>query len=197
MLVLISRHRVVTGAVLIMAMIVAWFVMPAALRDRYATLSDAGNQATWIARQQMREMGKRMFFDHPAFGVGAENFEDARATLYDGIRLSPHNVYIGVAAELGVAGLIPFFALIFFVVRENHRLRRRLRAAAPTPDVGYALALSLAAELSWYTLLVVGITGHNLYNPSYYLVAALTVCLSHYASRVPPAEEAARAAAKG
>ncbi len=164
------------------------------MRDRYSTLSDPSNQATWIARQQMREMGMRMFMDHPAFGVGAEMFEDARAQLYDGIRLSPHNVYIGTAAELGVAGLIPFFALLFFVIREQHRLRRQLRRAPPSKDVNYTLALSLAAEVSWYTLMVVGITGHNLYNPDYYLVAALTVCLSHYASRLPAADTAAAAA---
>jgi len=199
LLVCTGRRRLLTGSLLLLVMVGTWLALPESLKDRYRTIGDYDSQATWVARRQTWEIGERMFLNNPVFGVGAGNFAAARRderNPYDREWLSPHSVYIEVSAELGLPGIICFLALIWYVVRENRRLRRQLRRAPPSSDVSYALALSLAAEVTLYTLLFVGITGHNLSNPSYYLVAALTVCLSHFAARaVAPAEKSPATAA--
>ncbi len=182
---LTSRHRVLALALFLFLLVGAWLATPQDLQERYRSIKQYQSQTTWMTRRDTWLIGLRMFAEHPLFGVGYGDFGAARHELYDGAWLAPHSVYIQVSAELGLAGVICFLFLIGYVVRENRRLRRALRARAPDADTSFAITLSLAIEIHLWALLFVGITGHNLSNPGYYLVAALTVCLARYAQTVP------------
>ena len=108
-------------------------------------------------------------------------------------------MYTQVAAELGFPGIICFGAFVVLVFRENRRLRRKLEEMEQSGEVLYAHTLSVTLSTALAMLLVLGIAGHNMYNPNYYLVAALTVALGRIARdwgedgehAVRPAEEGA------
>lgn len=140
-----------------------------------------------------------MFAEHPLFGVGAGNFGAARYANYERSWLEAHSVYTQVAAELGFPGIICFGVFVALVFRENRRLRRKLEEMEQSGEVLYAHTLSITLSTALAMLLVLGITGHNMYNPNYYLVAGLTVALGGMAREwredgkhaLRPAEEGA------
>jgi O-antigen ligase len=69
-----------------------------------------------------------MWSEHPLFGVGLGNFE-ARSAIYapdeqkdprvrDEKSFAPHNIFIGLLAETGLAGLAGFLMLFFLTVKQ-------------------------------------------------------------------------------
>lgn len=127
--------------------------------------SAQGRLDAWIA-------GGRMLMRHPVLGVGFGSF----ALNYESYCLNPviwgqhetHNSYIKVAAETGLAGFIPFMALVVFTLREAHRLRKyaqsepnviaraAMRAALPTACGFVLIAFFLSQSWSWYFYVMFG-----------------------------------------
>lgn len=71
---------------------------------------------------------------HPLRGVGLNNFSDLYQDYSKSLglapsanRKSPHNLYLEVAAEQGVIGLVVFLAMIWFAFRSILYARRRFR----------------------------------------------------------------------
>jgi putative inorganic carbon (HCO3(-)) transporter len=194
-----SRRKLLVAGVAVALLSIGWLMVPQGLRSRYETIRTYNTEVTWTGRQHGWMVGVRMFLDHPIFGVGAGNFGSARHALYEPSWMNAHSVYTQVAAELGLPGIICFAAFVVLIFRENRRLRRRLDELAPSREVSYARALSLTLDSALAMLLLLGITGHNMYNPNYYLVAALTVVLGRMARdwgedaehALRPAEDAA------
>lgn len=54
-----------------------------------------------------------LFFQNPLTGVGTGGFAHAHFTEY------PHNIFLEVASENGILGLLPFLGLLFFVSLES------------------------------------------------------------------------------
>lgn len=127
--------------------------------------SAQGRLDAWVA-------GGRMLMRHPLLGVGFGSF----ALNYEGYCLNPviwgqhetHNSYIKVAAETGLAGLIPFMTLVVLTLREAYRLRRyaqqesnplaraAMRAALPTACGFVLIAFFLSQSWSWYFYVLFG-----------------------------------------
>lgn len=89
-----------------------------------------------------------LFLSHPILGVGRGGFLYAPAQGVASIPGIPHNTYLGIAAELGLAGLVSFMTLVFYSLR--------LLLARVTGDEGRSLRYALAAAC--IALLVQGLT---------------------------------------
>lgn len=194
-----TRRKLLAAGLAAAFLALGWMATPGSLRSRYETIRTYQTEATWVNRQRGWVTGARMFLDHPLFGVGAGNFGAARHASYERSWLEAHSVYTQVAAELGFPGIICFGVFVVLVFRENRRLRRKLEEMEQSGEVLYAHTLSVTLSTALAMLLVLGIAGHNMYNPNYYLVAALTVALGRIARdwgedgehAVRPAEEGA------
>lgn len=79
-----------------------------------------------------------MFIDHPVIGVGLGNYrvhyrEYANRVpfrVHSGER-EPHNLYLGVAAETGIIGLVAVLGVFAATIRDLVRVRRRLGLHRP------------------------------------------------------------------
>jgi O-antigen ligase len=121
------------------AMLLAFVVLVAALNvdklnfDRYATLTDLGNDyniSEEDGRTQVWKRGFQLLLDHPLTGVGVDGFPDAIGTMRDEENLiplwqAPHNAYVQVITETGIIGGGAFLFLVFTCLKTFNRLRSR------------------------------------------------------------------------
>ncbi|MDP8905455.1 MAG: O-antigen ligase family protein [Chloroflexota bacterium] len=141
------------------------------------------------------------FVDHPLLGVGPGQFGThyqhyARAvadTAFDariqaGER-EPHNLYTGIAAELGMAGFVAFFGLIAVTMRDLLRARRRW--LTERPDVAH---LATAFWIALLGYLVSGIGLHLQYERYFWVLVALAAITAHLALRLEPRTDGGRTA---
>jgi putative inorganic carbon (hco3(-)) transporter len=136
--------------------------LPAGYTARLTTLSQVGtvDSTTDVSiRGRTAEAGAAwaMFVDHPFTGVGIGNFaghyqEYARDLGIETKRVDrePHNLYLEVAAETGIPGLIAFGALVAGAFFALTAARRRWGAAGHRieADIAYALGVSLVGWMA-------------------------------------------------
>jgi O-antigen ligase len=82
----------------------------------------------------------RMTFDHPLFGVGpgdfpTENFNKVERETGKKIWLVSHNSYTQVSSETGIPGFLMYMALLYFAVRNTHRVLRAASSPRPPPPL--------------------------------------------------------------
>ncbi|HEX6384827.1 MAG TPA: O-antigen ligase family protein [Anaerolineae bacterium] len=152
--------------------------------QRIRTIPDAllgfsgsrSEEASLRGRTSEVTVGWLMFADHPVQGVGLENYptyyqQYSRSLGMDQRRAErrPHNLYLQIASELGVLGLIAFGAILWGVIRGLHQAHQSL-LKIDMPDyaslvfafgvalVGYLVgALFLHAAFARYLWLLLGI----------------------------------------
>ncbi len=125
--------------------------------DRWNYLNlDAG---TDVGRLMLYDVSLREFLHRPWCGVGFGAFSDASG-LWD--YRHPHNMFLEIASELGVLGLVPFLLYMFL-------WRRHYRATEVKND---PLRLSLVL-LYWYYLLNAMISGDITDNRVFLLIVAI------------------------
>jgi O-antigen ligase len=147
-------------------------------RDRVSTISSATAGATSQAgaeegeestRARTGEMaaGTLVFFDHPIVGVGPAVFpyyyqeyaEKLALQVHETTRFGEkrgqealrqvHNLFLGVAADLGLAGLFSFCGLLLVTACALVRARRRWRTSAPeAADLAAGFLLAIVAYVS-------------------------------------------------
>jgi O-antigen ligase len=125
---------------IVFAGLIATPMMPGAFWDRMASITNPAEDQTGSREQriQLFRQGLQVFAENPLTGVGAGQFDN-----YDGDMMvvrwrTTHNVWLQVAAELGIFGVLVFGFLVYrafracFVVARALRppRRRRKRAAA-------------------------------------------------------------------
>ena len=132
--------------VLALALAVAVVVAPPAYRDRLASALDPGH-ATNVERRHMWSAGVRMFLDHPITGVGLQDLHAAYDRYRPPEAREPaghlHNVYVQIAATMGVVGLLAFAWLYSTLLRMAARTLRARRGR----DLESALQLGVTASL--------------------------------------------------
>jgi O-antigen ligase len=82
-------------------------------------LSETGEQiesGSFSERGPVWRAGWEVFQSHPIFGVGAGAFQASVASQLPGHALSPHNVFVSVAVELGLVGLALLFGILLCLV---------------------------------------------------------------------------------
>jgi O-antigen ligase len=127
-----------------------------------------------------------IFVDHPLIGVGAGNytqyFDEYVGRLSSEVREYeviddvhyPHNLYLEIAAETGLAGLVSFGALIALAFATLYGSIRRSRAGGDP----YATAVSHACSVALMGYLVSALFLHGHFQRSMWVVLALGVSLS-------------------
>lgn len=117
---------------------VAGLLMPSTFIDRMATVTDVltgeqdpRSEVSFRGRSSEMLSAWYMFLDHPLLGVGANNYPvnyqtyarklglDNRATLRE-----PHNLFIQIAAETGILGLLVFGFILYYIFRCIHLTRK-------------------------------------------------------------------------
>lgn len=109
----------------------------------------------------------RVFLDHPMFGVGAGQFrrfysaryqeQDPRFVQRQAQDMQAHSLYLEQAAELGVLGLVAFFAIFAQLLGALVRARRQWNASSPElTQLAGAILFSILAHLGTSVFLHLG-----------------------------------------
>ena len=139
-------------AVLALVAVLAVAVAPASYRDRLASALDPSH-ATNVERRHMWSAGVRMFLDHPITGIGLQDLHAA----YDRYRPPEaregaghlHNVYVQIAATMGIVGLLAFawlYGTLFrlssgsLAVRRGRDLESAFQLGVTASLVGFLIA---------------------------------------------------------
>jgi len=189
--VLYYTARLKPGIVLavIVAGIIAVPALPQSFWDRMGSITDADTDPTGSreARIRLLTQGLEVFTENPLTGVGAgqfQNYNEPGVTI-ERWRVT-HNVWLQVAAELGIMGLAVFAFLVirayracFATLRALGASRTRARAPTTTLDdedrriVDLNAKGMLAALVGWT---VCSIFAAVAFNWTFYYVLALAVC---------------------
>ena len=139
-------------------------VLPADVTKRVFTLQTLvpGNEealeldSSVEERKLLVRAGMGMFADHPIGGVGPANFEThfdryadrAGSAAYDyhppGTRKFPHGLWVEIAAESGLLGLLAFGSVLIAAFVALWRVRRELLARNDTAHAAIATGLAIA-----------------------------------------------------
>jgi O-antigen ligase len=169
------RGRQLLGVCVAIVVILA--LVPA-YRDRVETITTVGGATAKAGQETKADESTRSrttemlaaglaFLNHPLFGVGPDGFpfyyqqyaqevgiEVRDSTARTGAEAGQlpqreaHDVFIGIAADLGLAGLAAFLAILYVTLRDLRRARRRwLWVRADLVNLADSLFLALLAYL--------------------------------------------------
>ncbi len=182
---LTSKRKLAYALVFITLLVVGWFSLPEQYQARYASITSTEYDPSTVGRFEAWGAGLRMFLERPFTGVGAGTFGVAYASGEYSERsswLKAHSMYVQVLAEMGILGLVAFAALVYFVLRQNFRLRRKLRGWFE--ERHWLAYLSYAITCSLGALFVTSVFGHSLFRLHWYWAAALTVVMWRLADKL-------------
>jgi O-antigen ligase len=190
-----TRPQLVFGSAL--AVMLALPLAPSSYWDRLASITDPSKDETGSreARKQLFRESTAAFLENPLTGVGAGQFKNWNP---EG-RLQPwhesHDLFLQVAAELGIGGLVIFLFLIarggLSVLATRKQLRRARYASSPrrkrTPPQGRPVPTLDRGEIEWFDAhsaamaaslagwLVCALFASVAYNWTFYYLLALAV----------------------
>ena len=95
--------------------------------ERYSTLSQIQSEETWSGRWSNWQGALDVIDSNPILGVGAGNYAEAAIDYSESIQAhsakkaevagAAHNVFLSVATQLGLVGLILFLVILFFLFK--------------------------------------------------------------------------------
>lgn len=190
----VSRHKLkfLVAAVLVVCLAVPF--LPPAYKARFSTIY-TGKEiegASMDTRKQIVKDAVRVFLKYP-LGVGIAAFPTVRARLF-GRTQDTHNMYLEVATNLGVQGLILFAILIVKLFQLLASARRGLREQLESVEARLARGADAAltrhrddlffihgvclATLGYFVMrLILGMFGSDLYEIYWWIVIGLAVSL--------------------
>ena len=142
----------------------------------------------------------QMFLDHPILGVGADNYGEyydeyaervgSAVSSYEdfGRRRFPHSLYLQIAAETGLVGLVVFAVILALTLRRLRAARRLFRAANDERSRGLVTSLLLGFLGYLTTSLIL----HGDYVRCFWLLVALAIAASKIAEHAAAQAQAAR-----
>jgi putative inorganic carbon (HCO3(-)) transporter len=195
--VLYKRPRIqyILGGMVALGLVLS--LLPPTYYDRIGTLFSVlqGSPQAIIAESSL--LGRAgaasaaisMFADHPLLGVGRGNYPLHELDYIEGTNLAskstgipPHDLYLEVASEQGLAGLIIMGGILVTMVRALIDMRRRfLRIDEPgQADLATWLGIGL------FSYMVSSLFLHGAYLYMLWLQVALVVALRHVALEARP-----------
>ena len=110
-------------------LVLGWMLYSTLPEKMIAEYQVAGDDATSQDRLEHWAFGADVIKEFPFFGVGYKNWLSYCNYINPqglghkfGCRL-PHNTYVSVAADIGIPALLLYFAMIFYMFRQNARTR--------------------------------------------------------------------------
>ena len=183
-----AKHK--GGVVLVVVTIAAigFAMLSADMQDRYLSIFGKGekNAATADERvegtwEQLHVVMHRPLFGH-GLGTSAEaNYHFTTAGPYGGRALPAHNLYIEVAQELGLVGLIIYLAFLASILRSFAKCRS---AFAHSQASGYLKNLVDGMAVWLAMSLVFSFASYGLSSYDWYLFAGLAVVLERLRDKV-------------
>jgi len=201
------RLRAALGVAVLCAAV--WLLIPP---EQKARLSASGTDYTSQTRETYWKNGLDMLRRYPVLGVGYNNWAHfyadyywhpwaPRQTLEGRIQL-PHNIFIQVMAELGLAGLGAFLLMIALTLTTNYQTRKLARGMPP-PSGDFAIHIAYGLDGAMFGYLASGFFVSVLFYPFFWINLALTVALAAIVRRqglglaAATASRHARLAARG
>lgn len=156
-----------------------WMVIPQQYKARYETVETRDQDESYTNRLLSWQGGVQMFLHNPLSGIGPDNYTAANGMQYWPEKprhwLNAHSLYFKLLGELGILGVLTFFAYLISVIRMNWFLARRFRKERLDPIVQQ---FPYACNLSLYLLLFSGYSSHNTYRPGWFTLGAVTAALA-------------------
>lgn len=173
---LVSRIQKKRYAIFILLLFVGLsvLILPTAVWERASMTSLSSMDASIQMRTRLLRGGLAMFLDHPIFGVGIGNFI-VHSYHYSGV-LPPsyaHNMFLHVAAELGILGLFFFAALLWI----TWRMLRQVQKATSGETQPFLFFASQGIEISLIGFCVATFFLSQQFNKMLWILIALSVCV--------------------
>ena len=196
--VVISKRKMRTLGLLVIALVVGVIVAPAGVTQRFHSVkfegaATNGDEESSRIHYELLKAGAAMIESYPLTGVGLERFMDV-APDYNRelLQLSrrkyiAHDTYIQIAAEAGLPVLILFLALATAAIMHCREVRRS--ANAPLASMAAAIQLGLIG----YGVAALSVSAE--YLTPFWMLAFLSENLREIAAAIP-APDARRSDAK-
>jgi O-antigen ligase len=148
---------------------------------------DAHERPDSAIRGRFTEMqgAARVFADHPLIGVGPGMFKyyaqeygnEGGLKLLEGPRQA-HNLYLGIAADMGAPGLLCFLGMVFVTLRSLARARNRCMGADPMlADMAAGFLLTIV------TFLATGMSSNFSFTRYFWLMLGLATATASIPAR--------------
>ncbi|HEX7556378.1 MAG TPA: O-antigen ligase family protein, partial [Leptolinea sp.] len=177
-------------------MAVVWIVvlfLPTTFVDRISTVTgliqnkqDIQVESSFRGRASEMITAWLMFVDHPVLGVGSHNYPvyyqqysrqlglDPRTTARE-----PHNLYLEIAAETGILGILVFGIIVYFAFRYINFALVRFKESKDKDF--YSLIGAYSAGFIGYLTAAMFI--HGAYPRYFWLLAGIAYSLKHIAKK--------------
>ncbi len=174
-----SRRRVRNFVLVTILVLPFSLVLPSSPVHRFLHPSRNDKEAAGF-RIVAWKAGLRMIRAHPLVGIGLGNFKPMMEFYKDPdekVHTMAHNIYIEIAAEMGLPALLTYLAMMYFSYRTLEQVRRRsLRSG---PPLLHQAALGIQAGLVGYAVGAFVLSAQ--YQKLFWLVVFLSMCLSSLA----------------
>lgn len=170
---------------LLVALLAAVPFLPDSFRDRVASLVSLEkdyNMTEQSGRLELIKRGTRHFLERPLTGVGFAQFAVAdglwaeRSGLGSGFKwMAAHNMYIQVAAEIGLGGIVGFLGILVANLGLGRRSRKLHRASTIDSEQCFR---GMAIRDATLAFAVGGAFLSAAYGPVFVLVATLGIAYS-------------------
>ena len=148
-----DRRLPVIGAALLAAGLAYLPFVPERFWERMESLAEPSQDPTLSRRLSYNLIGVDLFFERPVLGVGPGNYRERYLDFeYRGLegrdqrRRPLHNMYLLIACEQGLFGLVSFGALLLVALRRL-ALARREQAPPAVRELAEVLQLGLVCYL--------------------------------------------------
>jgi len=194
----VSRKKTRFLMIGIIVLGIAFPVVPQQYRDRLKSITGEEAQGhSKTSRILILEDAWEIFLSHPG-GVGLASFPAVRMERF-GRRQDTHNLYFEIGTNLGLQGLVAFFAFLYFLFRGNYHsykfFQGRFRQFAPylhhsglsppvrralkgfQSDMLFLMAVVKAVAGFVFVRLMLGFFGMDMYEIYWWFAVGLTVAL--------------------
>ncbi len=183
-----SPKKILTGFLIAIFVFGFWSLSFQPWKERLFSAFRFKEDPTASIRLNLWEAGIDMTLDHPLMGVGMNNFPSQYADKYSPqerkVFWAPHNIFIQASSELGVGGLLCLILCLFYVFKENRKIRR-ISQATEFAQKKYLLEnewivnFSHALDLSLIGYIISGLFLTMLYYPHLYILMTMSVSLKN------------------
>lgn len=191
-----TRAKLAIAVPLLFVVLVA--LAPSSLRERYTTLFGSQQQMTYAqaeasgsaeARWTLLKDSLVLTATHPLFGVGPGNFMVAQNDLalargdpYGNWRVT-HNTYTQLSSEMGIPGLLIYWAFLFQCWRATTAIIRRRGVS------GELRVMAKTVRAAFVVLVTVATFDSLAYNVNIPILAGLITALSFIAKAQPASDK--------
>jgi len=181
-----SKHRLALATVFIVAVVASFPLLSPEMQDRYLSIIGKGEKNAETSRERFEGMEAqiRVALRRPIFGYGLGTSAEANAHYvtsgpYVGMEMPAHNLYVELAEELGLPGVIIFLFLIKSILggfRSSQKAVRRRETDGFLPNLIDGMQVWLAMNI------VFSFASYGLSSYEWYLFGGLSVVLQRLVS---------------